>query len=107
MTRVAAVLLACALLGACGYQEGVIQKADMSYLKFIGNWPNATVQIDDMPPFILTPSANSASPPPAALNTLYQVAPGKHRVTVTRGGAVLVDRVLLLDNHATMEVQIP
>ena len=105
MTRVAVALLACCVLGACGYQEGVIQKAEMSYLKFIGNWANAVVQIDEMPPFELKPSPNSTNP--TLLNTLHQVSPGRHRIVVTRGGNVLVDRVVLLDNHATMEVQIP
>jgi len=105
MTRVVAVLLACSALVACGYQEGVIQKADMSYLKFIGNLPNAVVQIDEMPPFELKISPNSTNP--QNLNTLYQVSPGRHHIVVTRGGNLLVDRVVLLDNHATMEVQIP
>jgi hypothetical protein len=98
---------ACLVLSACGYQEGIIQKAEMSYLKFTGNWPNANVQIDTMQPFELRPPVSSNDPKASPDNTLYQVSPGRHRITVTRGGSVVVDRVVILENHATMEVQIP
>jgi len=101
------VVAACLFLGACGYQEGAIQRAERSYLKFTGNWPNATVQIDSMQPFELKPPASSNDPKVPPDNTLYQLSPGKHRVTVTRGGSVVVDRVLILENQVTMEVQIP
>jgi hypothetical protein len=94
------------LLAACGYQEGVVSRAEQSYLKFTGNLGNASVQIDGMPPFLLT-SKDAAGSLPSSTNTLYQLSPGKHRVMVTREGILLVDRVLILDNHATMEVHIP
>ena len=105
MKRGAIVVVACLMLSACGYQEGVIQRAERSYLKFTGNWPNTAVQIDTMPPFILKPPTDPQASSPA--DTLYQVAPGKHHVTVTRGDRVVVDRVLLLENQVTLEVQIP
>ena len=107
MKRGAIVVVACLMLSACGYQEGVIQRAERSFLKFTGNWPNAAVQIDTMPPFILKPPTTASDPQASPADTLYQVAPGKHRVTVTRGDRVVVDRVLLLENQVTLEVQIP
>lgn len=100
------VLGLCLLLGACGYQEGVVWRAEQSYLRFTGNWANASVQIDGMQPFLLKPKeATDSSPSPA--NQLYQLSPGKHRITVTRNGNTVVNRVVVLDNHATMEVQVP
>ena len=101
------VVLASVFLSACGYQEGAIQRAERSYLKFTGNWPNAIVQVDSMQPFELKSPASSSDPKASPDNTLYQLSPGKHRVTVTRGGSVVVDRVLILENQVTMEVQIP
>ena len=101
------VILACLLLSACGYQEGIVQKTERSYLKFTGNWPNSIVQVDLMQPFELKPPSSSNDPKAAPDNTLYQLSPGKHRVTVTRGGSILVDRVMILENQVTMEVQIP
>ncbi len=101
------VFLVCLLLSACGYQEGMVQKAETSYLKFTGNWPNSIVQVDSVQPFELKPPASSSDPKASPDNTLYQLSPGKHRVTVTRGGSVVVDRVVILENQVTMEVQIP
>ena len=101
------VVMACLFLSACGYQEGIVQKAERSFLKFTGNWPNSIVQVDSMQPFELKPPASSNDPKASPDNTLYQLSPGKHRVTVTRGGSVLVDRVVILENQVTMEVQIP
>ena len=100
-------ILACLALSACGYQEGVIQRAERSYLKFTGNWPNAVIQIDALQPFTLTPTSPTGDSKPSPDLTLYQVSPGRHRLQITRGGVVVVDRVLVLDNQTTMEVQIP
>jgi hypothetical protein len=107
MKKVLLIVAACFAFVACGYQEGVVLKAERSYLKFTGNWPNATVQIDAMQPFDLRPPGPSNDPKTSPDNTLYQVSPGRHRITVTRGGNVVVDRVLILENQVTMEVQIP
>ncbi len=106
MKRTPLILGLLLLFGACGYQEGVVWRAEQSYLKFTGNWANASVQIDGMQPFILKPKeATESSPIPE--NTLYQLSPGRHRITVTRDGMVVVDRAVVMDNHVTMEVQIP
>lgn len=105
MKKVLLAIVACLVLSACGYQEGVIQRAERSYLKFTGNWPNAVVQIDSMQSFTLTPPTGDSKPSPD--NTLYQLSPGRHRIRVTRGGLVVVDRVVILENQVTMEVQVP
>ena len=108
MKTIVAILFAVGLaLAACGYQEAVIQRADRSFLKFTGNWPNAVVQVDSLPPFSLTPKGTAGDAGAVPDNTLYQVAPGRHRITVTRGSQVMVDRVIVLDNQVTMEILIP
>ena len=107
MKTIVAVLSLSLQLAACGYQEAVIQRADRSFLKFTGNWPDAVVQIDSLPPFSLTPTGPAGGAGAAPDNTLYQVSPGRHRITVTRGSRVMVDRMVILDNQATLEIQIP
>lgn len=107
MRKGLAVVFACLVLSGCGYQEGVVQKAERSFLRFTGNWSNATVQIDAMPAIELKPPGAYDDPKASPNNTLYQVYPGTHRVVVTRGGTVVVDRVVVLDNQVTMEIQIP
>ena len=57
--------------------------------------------------FELKPREPYGAPSPSPDNTLYQLSPGKHRIMVTRAGSVVVDRVVVLDNQTTMEVQIP
>ncbi len=94
---------------ACGYQEGIIQKAEKSFLKFSGNWGNASVQIDDKEPFILKWIVDPENPEKRlpADEKLYQIAPGKHSLKVYRDGNLVINRILILENQATMEVQIP
>ncbi len=97
MKKFAAVLMLAFLLASCGgYNETITQKADKSFLKFVGVTTEATVSIDGGNAFILDPKIE-----------VYQLTPGKHRVTVYRYNKLVVDRNIVLDNQATMEVQIP
>lgn len=89
-----------------GYKEGIVQKSDESFLKFTGNWQNVTVQIDDLPPFIFEKQDKSEKRK-SKKEILYQISPGKHIIKVYRGGRLLVNRILFLDNHVIKEVRIP
>ncbi len=84
---------------ACGYQAGIIQKADKSYFKFTGNRENVSVAIDELKPFVLESKEGN--------KMLYQTSPGKHSLKVYRNGELLIDRLLFLENQAATEVQIP
>jgi len=103
MKKVILLLLGILILHACGYQEGIVQKGEKSFIKFAGNWENVSVQIDDMNQFVL----NSGSESGVDDNKLYQVSPGKHSIKVYRDGNLIVNRILFLDNQATAEVIIP
>ncbi len=83
------------LLSACGYVEGTVQKAEKSYLVFLGDLEEATVQIDGMEPF--TPSSGKQ----------YQVSPGKHTVAAFKKENLVLKRVVLLENQVTTEIRIP
>ncbi|MGO9613071.1 MAG: hypothetical protein ACLPX5_08550 [Dissulfurispiraceae bacterium] len=107
MKKALMLLTACLLLYACGSYEGTIQKADKSYLKFTGNWQNTVVQIDGTQSFELRAPSSTDDPRTSPSNTLYQLSPGKHRVTVTRGGIVVVDKLIFLKNDGTTEVLVP
>lgn len=97
------------VLYACGYQEGIIQKGEKSFLKFSGNWENVSVQIDDKEPFVLKSIATSedSEKRDVAENKIYQILPGKHSLKVYRDGNLIVNRILFLENQATTEVIIP
>ena len=93
---IGAVLLAFLLASCGGYNESITQKADKSFVKFVGKTEQVSVSIDGGKAFPLNPEIE-----------VYQVTPGKHRVTIYRGDKLVVDRNLIIDNQTTMEVQIP
>ncbi len=79
-----------------GYNEGVVQKAEKGFLKFVGDINTVTVAIDEGEGFSLDPKIE-----------VYQVKPGKHSLKVYRNNQLIVNRVVLVDNQTTMEIQIP
>jgi hypothetical protein len=106
MKKVILLLLGILILHACGFQEGIVQRAEKSFIKFSGNWADVSVQIDDMNQFVLKSGADSEKSS-GDDNKLYQLSPGKHSIKVYRDGNLIVNRILFLDNQATAEVIIP
>ncbi|MEW6739383.1 MAG: hypothetical protein AB1325_05690 [Nitrospirota bacterium] len=99
-------------LTSCGYKEGIVQKAEKSYLKFVGNWQNALVQIDDttqfkLETFIVSTNETGTTEKKSPEDKLYQLPPGKHTIKIYKDGIMVVNRLLLLENQAIMEVFVP
>ena len=103
MKKIILLLLGILILHACGYQEGVVQKGEKSFIKFAGNLENVSVQLDDTSQFALKSGSESGIDE----NKLYQVSPGKHSLKVYRDGNLIINRILFLDDQATAEVIIP
>ena len=103
MKKVVLLFLGILILQSCGYQEGVVQKEEKSYIKFTGNLANISVQIDDTNQFVLHSDTQSNT----GDNKLYQISPGKHSIKAYRDGSLVVSRIIFLDNQATAEVLIP
>lgn len=98
MKRIWVFAIILILMSCATYQEGVIQKADLSYIIFTGNVKRVNVQIDNDSPFQIEESQSKK---------LYQLRPGKHFIKVFRGSELIVNRILFLDNQTTTEVIIP
>lgn len=82
---------------ACGgYNQGIVQQAEKGYLKFIGNTQDVKVVIDDGGEIALVDK-----------NHVYQVKPGRHEVKAFRSGHLVLNRIVVLDNQTTMEIEIP
>lgn len=79
-----------------GYHDGILQKAEKSYLKFTGEIRTATISIDDGEEFYPDPMVE-----------LLEVKPGKHTIKAFRNNQLILNRVVILDNKTTMEIQIP
>jgi hypothetical protein len=86
------------LLGSgCGYREGVVAGSEKSYLFFTGTMSEVEVSVDEGSPF----EAKTGD------TQLYKIAPGKHRITVTMGGKVVVDREVYVGSGTSKEIQVP
>ncbi|MCU7493902.1 MAG: hypothetical protein HF314_03335 [Ignavibacteria bacterium] len=96
MKNFAILVLLMTFLAGCGYNESITIKADKSYLKFVGNTEMIQISIDGGDPF---PIDNKID--------LYQTAPGKHEIKITRNSQVVVKRLVFLDNKTTMEIKVP
>jgi hypothetical protein len=91
------ILLLCGmfLVSACGYIEGTVEKAERSYIVFLGELEQVKVQIDSMEPF--TPSAGKQ----------YQISPGRHTVAAFKNETMVLKRIVLLENNVITEIRIP
>lgn len=105
----ATCLLATTLVG-CGSKEGVLVPDKKAYLWFTGSTEGVSLYIDAQGPFELAPNyttdeKNNKTPRNAPLH--YEIDPGKHTITLMRGGNVILERTLLIGNHMTQEIEIP
>ena len=110
------LLLTALFVTSCGYSTGVIQNDEAGYIKFTGNWKNASIKIDESEPFELKyyhPEENindevSQNQAPVSPAKVYLVSPGNHLVKVyNENGELAVKRKLFIGNQQTMEVRIP
>lgn len=98
------------LVASCGYKEGVIQPSPKSYLWFTGNIENADVYIDDsnlfkLDQYVKDPASGENRAPSRSVH--YQLAPGKHTVVIKKENKIVVNRVLILGEGMTTEIEIP
>jgi len=85
------------ILSSCGLEQGTIEKAPKSFLKFTGETKNSIVFIDDLEEFEL----NSSS------NMIYEISPGKHRIKIKKSGKLILNRIVLLGNGIIKEIKVP
>lgn len=105
---VAAVLLATGC--GVGYKEGSRQPDPQSFIVFTGNVEDATASVDGGMPFAVVPLTykdQSGQDVKKAEKTFYQVRPGRHTVVVKKQGEVRVERDVLINAGATMEIWVP
>lgn len=87
------ILISC----SCAYNEGVIQKDNIAYLKLTGNLNEISLQIDDGKEIQLIDNLD---------NTVYEIQPGVHVITIRRNTEIIVQRKLYFDNQITKEVNV-
>ena len=97
-------LLLFSIIG-CGYYEGVVQPTPRSYVAFVGNTGGAVAVIDDAITLNLDKELKEMDG--REKTVLFQISPGKHKVIVTRMGQEIVNRIIIIADGATKEVQVP
>lgn len=85
------------LIGGCTYNSGVIQKDNVAYLKIAGNLNGISLQVDD---------GNINQLIDASEDTVYEISPGVHIITIRRNSEIVVKRKLYFDNQITKEVMV-
>ncbi len=90
------LLLLCVFFASCGgYNTGVVQKAEKSQIKFVGNVLNAQVSIDDGEMMTLD-----------AADVVYNVKAGAHTVKIYKNFQLIMNRTIVTDNGIITELEI-
>lgn len=92
------LLVAMALFVAgCGSTTGTLSRDPVAYIRLAGVTEGHMAVVDDLAPVALVPTKQQAT---------LRIAPGKHRIRVLNGQAVLVDRTILVSDLQTLEISV-
>jgi len=91
----------------CGIHEGMVQREDLGFVEFTGNWQNADIRIDNLNPLILKSTSDPEKNVQDSPALIYKLPKGKHNIKVYRDGNLVVDRVVFIDSNMRLEVNIP
>lgn len=82
------------LFAGCASETGTVTRAPISHFSFVGNIKSAVVSIDEQQGVILD-------------GNKLVTSPGKHRIRITKGGRLVVDREVMVGDQQTLEISIP
>ena len=85
-------------LSGCHSTTGTVSHDPTAYVKFLNAEKGDSASIDGGTPFQLD-SGDESEP--------MLAAPGKHTVRVTRSGAVILSREILVSDLQTLEIRVP
>lgn len=91
------IIILAIMFSGCAYNEGIVQKDNIAYLKLTGNIANISLQIDNNE---ITPLVELDE------DTIFEIKPGVHIVKVLRDNKIIVNRELFFDNNVTKEVNV-
>jgi len=98
------------VLGGCSGRESTLSPDQNAYVWFTGDAKGVTATIDGQGPIALTPNytTDANGQRKGRLSEVhYEIEPGKHTIKLFRGGMLILERVVLIGNHMTKEIQIP
>ena len=98
LATVALLLGSIAGLSGCHSTTGTVSHDPAAYVKFLNAEKDDSASIDGGTPFRLE-SGDDSEP--------IFAAPGKHTIRVTRSGAVVLSREILVSDLQTLEIRVP
>jgi hypothetical protein len=85
------------ILSSCGgYNTGILQKSDKGFIKFSGNTVGMSISLDDGVRFTKDEKVD-----------LIELKPGKHNIKVFRDETLMVNRIIIVENQNTIEIEVP
>jgi hypothetical protein len=93
--RISILIIMVLIVGCGGYNTGINHKAEKGFIKFSGNTLDIKVSIDSGPQFTIDVEVDQ-----------YELMPGKHSVQVFRNNQLIVDRIIIIDNQTTFELEV-
>jgi hypothetical protein len=85
------------ILTSCGgYNTGILQKTEKGFIKFSGNTVGMSISLDDGARFTKDEKVD-----------LIELKPGKHTVKVFRDETLMINRIIIIENQNTVEIEVP
>ena len=94
-----------ALVAACGSFKTTVQSEEGTFLQLVGNPQDVVLVLDQSTTMDLN-QAKSFDLDGRNITKIV-IPPGQHRVTLTRGGNLLVDRKIFVSEGNAFEINIP
>lgn len=91
-------------IAACGSFKSVTQTEEGTYLQIIGSPYDAVLSLDGSSMDLEGAKSFNLNGKRA---TKFAIAPGQHRVTIARDGALLVDRQIFVSEGNVFEITLP
>jgi hypothetical protein len=97
MKLIAVTFFLSLILSSCGgYNTGILQKSDKGFIKFSGNTVGMSISLDDGVRFTKDEKVD-----------LIELKPGKHTIKVFRDETLMVNRIIIVENQNTIEIEVP
>ena len=102
-----AFFIAISIAGCSSQFESVTQVNDSATLQLEGNFLNTQLSLDGGTPIELTENTIETFSLQGKTVTRFPISTGKHTLTISRAGKIIVNRLIYVSNSNSFEVVVP
>ncbi len=95
------------IVGCSSHFESTNQVNDSAFLQLEGNFLNTQLILDKGTPIDISKISIETFTLNGKEVTRFPISTGKHTITISRAGTVIVNRVIYVSNSNTFEVVVP